>query len=356
MLQYYLYFVFIVFFCITLDKETKIQLLQSRTKSVTYIKLVIGAMWFIIGLRGVNYGVDTRGYVNHFLYVTNLDLKESKEPLYDILTYIIRCVTDNYHVLFFICSAGYCIALYTLMRRYFSSAYQVLAAICILFLLGIFAFSMAGIRQTIAMGFTIFAFIEADRGNWKKFLLWIAIAFGFHNSSLIMLCIYPLRYINMGKYGFLLAAAFFSISFIMPQSVIDVLQGQEMVSERFGSYGTIYESHQNYSGFILQVILLLVAFLRKKHLKMNEKTRNLFFNMAFLGVATQSMTMIIAEFFRVSLYFCVFDIVLVPLALMTFTGKNNYIYRFIFIAGCLLYIFVLSSGVLPIPVTDHYPM
>lgn len=354
MLQYYLYFAFIVFLCIALNRETTVQLLQPHTKRVTYMMLAVGAMWFIIGLRGIDYGVDTRGYVNNFLYMTNLDLQESKESLYSVVVYLIRCLTDNYHIFFLVCSAGYCIALYALMRRYFSSAYQVLAAICILFLLGIFAFSMAGIRQTMAMGFTILAFIEADKGNWKRFLLWIAIAFGFHNSSLMMLCVYPLRYINLGKYGFLLVAVFFSVSFIMPQNVIDVLQGQEMVSERFGSYGTIYESHQNYSGFILQVILLFVAYSRKKYLKLNENTRNLFFNMAFLGVATQSMTVVIAEFFRVSFYFCIFDIVLVPLALMTLTGKISNIYRFMFIAGCLLYIFVFSSGVLPVSVSYNY--
>ena len=268
------------------------------------------------------------------------------------LTYFIRSLTDNYHVFFMAMSICYCMAINKLMKKYLYTSEEVMIGILILFLFGIYHFSSAAIRQTVALGCGVFAFLEADRGSWKKYLLWIAIGMGFHNSAALLLLIYPLRYINLGKYGILLVAAMYGASLVIPKDFLMLIQmSQNSMDElRYSQYGSSYESELSLAGFIIQLIPLSLVYIRRNHLRLEEKTKNLFLNCAYLGVGFQSLVVIVAEFFRVSFYFAIFDIVLIPLALSTLPPKIQTLSKVAFVIGCLVYLFYIGTdATLPIP-------
>jgi len=351
LLPYYIFFAFLFLLYSNMKVSASRELMQ-KTVCVRYLFVVMGALWLLIGMRNVLYGRDTLGYVMSFMYNTDVKWSESVEPGFSLLEYLVRSLTDNYHIFLMVTSLSTVIAMYQIMKRYFSDSFEIIAAICIYVLLGILAFNMAALRQTIAVSLGIWAFMFAADGKWKHFLVCVALAYTFHNSSFVLLALYPMRYFDTKSYGIIGVAAAFILGVIAPDVVIPFLQANLPVEDRFASYGTIYESSQNYTGFFLQLILVMIAYVRRNYISLDQKTKNMFFNAAYIGLAIQSLTGALAELYRVSFYFCIFDIILIPLALMTFLGANARSIRMCFIIGALFYIFVLSGeGVLPLKQT-----
>lgn len=347
-LQYYLFF-FVTFVLYCFMKNRTRREFATNNSRVQYLYLVMLALWLLIGMRNVLYGRDTLGYVIEFKQSTSLNLKESVEPGYDLLAYVVRVFTSNYHVYLMIVSLSMVVGMYQIMRKFFSTSYEILAAICVYVLLGLLAFNMAALRQTISLSMGIFAFMYADDGKWKQFLLCVVIAYLFHNSAFVLLIIYPLRFLNVSRLGLYIALAFFTLGVISPGLIAPFIQTYIPLEDRFAQYGTIYESSQNYTGFVLQLILILIAYFSQKRLNLSQTSKNLLFNCAYIGLAVQSLTGSLAELYRLSFYFCCFDIILVPIALSTFKGKYAEMIKWGFIVGCLIYIFILSgAGVLPV--------
>ena len=354
LLQYYIFF-FIVFVLYGILKDKTKREFSTNKGSVQYLYLVMFALWILIGMRDVLYGRDTLGYVIDFNKATSLDLSDAVEPGYKVFVYIVRSFTSNYHAYLMIASISVIVAMYRLMRKYLTSSYEILAAICIYVLLGLLAFNMAALRQTIALSFGIFAFIYASDGKWKHFLASVGVAYLFHNSSFVLLILYLLRYLNLKRYGLYFALASFVLGMLFPGSIAPLIQTYIPFEDRFTQYGTSYQSSQNYTGFILQLLLILIAYFARKRINLQKSSMNLLFNCAYIGLAIQSLTGSVAELYRLSFYFCIFDIILIPLALSTYNGKKNSLIKNIFIIGCLFYIFVLSgAGVLPLK--ENYNM
>ena len=347
-IQYYIFFAFVFLLYGVMKQITDIQL-ANKTGKVQYLYLVMFALWVLVGFRNVLYGRDTLGYVIEFQKKTSFSFDDVAEPLFHIFTYGVRMITDNYHYFLALGFLSTVVAMYKLFKRYFTTSYEIVAAICIYVLLGILAFNMAAMRQTLALSFAFFAFVYTDEGKWKQFLFCVIIAYFFHNSSFVLLIMYPLRYFDAKWYGFIVVGIVFLIGIIAPSSVVPFFQSYLPMEDRFTQYGTTYISSQNYTGFYLQLILVYIAFIRREYIDLPQKTKNLFFNMAYIGLAIQSLTMSIAELYRLSFYFCAFDMILVPIALSTCKGRYGTLLRFMFIWGCLIYIFILSgAGVLPI--------
>lgn len=347
LLPYYLFLLFMFALYPSMKGRTAVELAR-KVKRVQYLYYVMFALWILIGMRDIHYGRDTWGYVIDFRNMTSLRLTDSAEPAYNLLAYVVRSITSNYHVYLMIATSSMILAMYRLQKRYFCSSYEIIAAICIYILLGLLAFNMAALRQTIALSFGIFAFMCADDGKWKKFLLCVLIAYLFHNSAFVLLILYPLRFINAKQYGLYVSIGFFILGIVYPGSIAPFIQAHLPMEDRFTQYGTIYESSQNYTGFILQLLLVLIAYFFQKRIHLKHSTQNLLFNSAYIGLAIQSLTGSLAELYRLSFYFCYFDIIIVPLALSSIKGKNAETIKACFIIGCLIYILILSGGgVLP---------
>ena len=350
MFIYLLYFTFIIFASLVLRQNTRHQMLKSKG-NVTYLFWCVFLMFLMIGLRDINTGVDTRSYINNFRTYTLLNLMNSKEPLYVLWVCAIKNITDSYKV--FLCSMAvvYCLAIYKVMRKYLRHSSEILISFIVLFIFQIYAFSVAAMRQTFALGFVMFAFLEADKGKWKRFLLWIILGAGFHNSAILGLVLFPLRNLNLGKYGILIAFALFGLSLVLPRDFM--MQIQQYIGFesdlRYFKYGSSYESELSLSGFIMQMIPLILIYIRRDHIQLEKHTKNLFLNCAYIGAGLQSMVVVVAEFYRVSFYFAIFDIVLIPLAFSTLPKNISGIAKAAFVLIGLIYLFFIGQGALPLP-------
>lgn len=354
---YVLFFSFLVFGA----------LLNRRKKPHGFLVCLILFLFCIIGLRSLDVGPDTPGYVADFLKYSHFtsseiwnSLKTSKEPLYLLITWLSSCFSGNYAVFLLIWAVFPCLALYTIMRDNLVRSKEYVISVLVFFLIGLYAFFVAGIRQTAALSILLYSyrylknvdffcgFSLARNKNVYMFAICFACAYFIHNSSLLFLFALPLRYVRVRSWFIFLALGGFLLGKFVKLDILTQL-ASGLFDDRFAIYGNTYESSLSMSGFYMQLLLFLFVFHKRNELVKQDNENGFFMNMMLVGLLFQSMTGLIAEMYRVSFYFGIFSIVIVPRAMNCYASKReiNYAYP-VGLFFSLIYLFFLSSSNMPV--------
>lgn len=355
--------VYIIFFSILILGTL---VTNTRKESINFLFLIMAILWAIIGLRDVTVGPDTLGYTEDFMRFSRMSFSEmwklaftTKEPLYVIVSWFPSVFTTNYTAFLLIWALFPVCSLYKVFRVELQDSKDFLIAMLIFFLLGLFAFYVAGIRQTAALSLVFFAgtkylsllnlgglkFVMRDRKLYS-FILLIVLAYLIHNSSILFLLAIPFLFVKVYWWYLVLVFGLFFIGKYVQIDQVVLLSGL-FLGDRFATYGTVYESSQNISALIMQIILFLICFLVKNKLIRRNSQNNFFFNMLFLGLIFQSLSEVIAEMARISFYFSMFAMVLVPHAFKEYPSNCRKFVYFGFVVVSLYYLFFLTSTNLP---------
>lgn len=156
--------------------------------------LIIFQLSFICGFRGYSVGWDTQNYANHFFRASILSFNEAilvwnEEVGYSLLQYLIAIISNSPTLLFYVIGLFYSISVTRFITRY-SKSWALSYALFIA--LGLYTFSMTALRQTVAIGFILFAYDSLWDRKLYKFLLLTIIASTFHFSALVFLPAYYL--------------------------------------------------------------------------------------------------------------------------------------------------------------------
>lgn len=341
---YYLFFIILIIAGLTTEKRA------SKVASA----VVVVSLWLLIGLRDSSVGADTWSYLTEFHSFSRMDARSMwqmavtyKEPLYVIISWLISVVSmsDTFYLLIWALFPA--ISLFLTFRRYLSCGSEYIISIIVFFILGLYAFYVAGIRQTAALSIALLSIKYIDEKKLVKFIICILIAMMIHSSALLFVIAYPLRYIKI-RWWFV----FFAIGAFIVANVIQLdslfMISQYFFGERFENYAGTYESTQNSSAFLIQLILFLLCIMKIVPLTKKDELNNTLFALVFIGLIFQSLANMMAEMSRISFYFCIFYLILVPRALSLFA--NNRLTKpisVLFVAVCLVYLFVLTSSNLP---------
>lgn len=311
--------------------------------------------WLLIGLRDVSVGADTMSYVNDFNYFRELSFgslwelitDNSKELLYILITWILGQISDSYTVFLLGWALFPAISLYIISKENLNSKIQYFEVVLIMCLLGLYAFFIAGIRQTAAISIVLISYKYLKDGKLIKFLFCIAVAYLIHNSSILFIIAYPLRYIRV-RWWFpvVLVGLYIASSTIQIDGIVQL--AELLFKDRFAAYGTSYESTQNASAFLIQLVLYMIVFYKIQPLAKKDPTNNILFVLATIGLFFQSLAGMLAEMSRISLYFCVFDVILVPRALAEYNANIRPIINTAFIVTCLILLLFISKSNLPL--------
>ncbi len=341
--------IYFVFFALLL---LGLLLPDERQTSRVYLIVSIILLWLLIGLRDTTVGTDTPSYVRAFLEIANIkgstllkDLPADREPGYTAITWLVGQFTDSYPFFLLTWALFPAAGLYCLLKNNLRTPVEYLEAYIVMCMLGLFAFFVAGIRQTAAISVVMISFKYLRESKLLKFLLCIAVAYTFHNSVVMFLLAYPLRKLKIRWWILFL----FPLLFIVTANIhIDaVVKYSAMVfNERFKNYGTVYNSSQNATAFIIQIALYIIALFKLKTLTGRNRSNSLLFILATIGMVFQSMAGMLAEMSRVAFYFCVFDTVLVPRALALY--NNRQLANAAFIIACLAMLLFISKSNLPL--------
>lgn len=330
-----------------------------------FLKSTVTFLCVIVGFRGLNVGVDTRGYVGDFHRLSSMSLDmiikqlaESKEPLYHLGTWFIGQFSSSPTVFLLFWATIPFVSLYFFLRDAKLSANGVLISILCFFALGLFAFYVAGIRQTAAISVVLIAYRSLIKKEikWRlsfvmskpflTFAIWMLVAYNLHNSSLLFLVALPLLKLKVSWWYFpLVIALFFIGNFVKIGFLVEM--SAMFFDDRFASYGTIYESSQSSSAFIMSLILFSICYIKRDRLIKKDYRNNYLFNILLVGLVFQSLSGMIYEMARVAFYFSIFYMSMVPKAIEEYSFETkNFLYKGLTVM-LLIYLFFLSSSNLP---------
>lgn len=316
-------------------------------------------LFVIIGFRDYQIGVDTYGYMlsfNEFSYLYSLSWKSileifsvKKEPLYVLFNLIISAFSDDFTVVLCGYALLYTIAVGVLVYRFSANprwSYIVLLS------LGFLYFAMAGIRQTMAMAILLFSYKYIKERRLLPFLLLVFLAYFFHNTAVVFLLAYPISTLKvnwkhlMALVTVYIVMAYFSgfVRFVL----FDLLNWDRLSS---------YENRTvtlSFSGALIQIAIFAFAYLFRKDAEKNNRDNQILINLSFIGCAFQLFSSVIAEFFRISMYFSIFNILMIPNVTYAIRIKSNKRIVYLVIPLLLLTYYFFFSGSDPSIVPYHF--
>ncbi len=309
-------------------------------------KIIMILMLLFMGLRHATVFGDAVTYVAAYQYRLiswkglAILLQTEREPLYTLLVFICQHITRNYTFFFFVTSFPVVYGFSRLMKDYSPDPFMSILLFCGL---GCMYFSMAGLRQAIAMGVTMLAFPYAKQRKLIPFLLLCLVAYGFHNSSIIFVFVYFV--INWKPNWKMWIAIAIAMILGMSRNPIVIRLANIFTTKEY----EMDKEGLNYSMLIIQLFILafcyVFGYLNEKRDYSNDHSMNRsLLLMGFIGAVFQAFTPIKGEFFRVSLYFSTYLTLSVPATIRNIRNSSTrQIMSIGIVAVLLLYIFALSG-------------
>lgn len=312
--------------------------LYNKKSSKLFVIIAFALLFLIASLRSLIFGPDVMNYVNHYNKLknestisiwTNFINGTGKDPFFDLLLKFFSNIGFDNFIWLAILSFIFLFSISLLIYRYSSEFY---ISFITFISLGYFFFSMTGLRQTLAISIILMSYKYLREKKLMTFVLIVICASLFHSSALIFLIAYPLAFLKIGikHLGALLIGLSIAVFF---DDFLRIIIQNFGWNDSLASYAQ-REVTLNYSGFVIQLtIFLFCLFYKNKVLQGNKDDLSLY-NIIFIGLIFQSFTIVVAEFFRLSLYFSIFNIILISKAIMIEEQKK---------LRSLIYIIILFS-------------
>lgn len=315
--------------------------------------LFISALLMILvnGMRNIYLGVDdTYNYYEGFTYAQNSSISDilmytTKDPFYYVFAKYAGYLTFHNFTCYLLFVASVFIGSYMWMIKKYSP--NLLLSVVLFLSFGVFSVSMFLVRQILAISVLMYSIKFLQSRNVKGFYLCVLIAALFHTSALVFAIVYPLLYVKINLKTIL---AYIASIILVMQSLLIILDrfGIFMIDLRFAGYENS-ERTLSLSGFFQMALLLLVCLYRKKQIqaKFNNINTDILFHLSFIALVFQSGTIVIAEMFRIALYFKMFLFILVPMAFSTFDNVKKRRYTI------CLYILLIAYYIKSVYNTDY---
>ena len=336
------YLALIIFLYIALGIKT----VQSKRK---YVIFSLSVLLIIVCLRDFSVGADIPGYLSAFEKMRDYGLKEmlanafsKKDPVYYISGWLFSKLFYSFRLWITFIAALYFFAVGKLI---ISESEIPLISIIAFICLGDFAFSLSALRQVIALSFVILSYPFLKSKKYLIFILLVIIASLFHQTAIVFLIAIPFSKMKPGIIHFaiitvsVVTVLFFKTQFLnLLSALIDV--------SRYQNYLSNNASVLSISGFVIKSVVFIYALTYSRQLCAKKPTDLIFFNLYFLGVVLQLFSVIIAEMFRVSMYFSVFGLILLADASVCEKKFNVRILLQILLVTFLL-IYFFKDGIFP---------
>jgi len=182
--------------------------------------------------------------------------------------------------------------------------------------------SMNGMRQVLAAAICFAAIKFLMNRNFVKYALVIILASTIHFSALIMLPVYFLVHLKAwSKYTFLMVAA--SIAIVFSFETFTSILFSALEDTQYSEYSTFDEGGANVIRVAVSAAPLFIAYVGREKLRQIFPKIDYIVNMSILGllfmiISTQSWI-----FARVSIYFNLYQLILVSWILEAFTKKDQ---------------------------------
>ena len=265
----------------------------------------------LLALRDETIGRDLANYKSYFNYYSSVDIKEifkeKVDILYWLLNWLVGRFTDNYQVFLAI------VALITVlpMAKVYSEDRQHGFLKIVLFMnMTTFIMVFSGLRQSIAIAMGVVAYEFVKRKKPFLFLLFAAIAMGFHHTGFMILLLYPLYYITFKKRhlwfvipGVLMVFVFNKPIFTWATNLLNSFWD--------GRYDVTIRDTGAYTTLFLFFLFAVFAYVLPDERKMDTETHGLR-NILLAALILQCFVPVHTLAMRMNYYFIIFIPLLIP--------------------------------------------
>ena len=282
-------------------------------KEDSYLKIVCWILVLLAAFRGVTVGADTLGYWQDYQNMSFFTLKEILDrsadyPGYFILAKMCSLLHLPIQVLFGFVEGLYVYAIYKFISRYSEDKlFSVLGFFCI----GMYMFSLAGLKQTLSMAFVLLCFLALEDKKYVKTILLAVAAYFCHHVSLIFIAGVALYFLRKQK----LYYVYLSIIVVAILFGTRFLWGEMLSLLENDHYSELYMEDEGYSTTSMMIyganLLVLFLFSRNYSKKRREESR-IMLGMSTFAFAFQAFSFVSSAAFRLSYFFLPYMIVAFP--------------------------------------------
>lgn len=289
--------------------------------------IIIGIlMTCIVGFRSIEMGMgDTKLiYVSIFDQLAGLSLKESYlfiknsdiEVVFYFLTRIYLLITNNVRIYILILSIPLNYSVAKIIYKYS----KIPSLSFIMFLsLNYFGFSFTLLRHCIALAILIHSYEYICKREFKKFAFIVFIAGLFHRTAWVFIIAYPIS--NKLKIGLK------NISIPLIAAIISYAFGEKILvalsyfikSGHFIQYLTVRENTITF--FLMNFLMLIFTLCITKKSDYNGEIKQQI-NLLTIGTSIASCMVFLSEAFRISTFFTIYSILLLPNVISSIKSKK----------------------------------
>lgn len=310
--------------------------------------------------RSKNVGCDLENYEISFQYLRSLNFLElcaRKKSLlgfnvfnwgdfgFDVFNWGIGKIFDSIYALMVIEAFIVLVVFFIVLRKYSSNiSFSFFLFMCF----GQLTYLFSGLRQELAIAIVLFSITYVEQKRWKEFMACCILAASFHVTALIWVVVYWFGYKAYDRALFLKyilwgigisCATFIGIPFIASLYIRN-------------DYSQAIISGRGIKLFLLRCMILYICMILLKSYKKHSRGDWLFLRIYSVGCIVQILAMGFSVLTRLTDYFCVGIIVLLPNVI---NGVGNRIIKYVLFAMTILggvlyfgfYIKNNSSGIIP---------
>lgn len=263
----------------------------------------------LIVLRHKTIGNDTINYMNIFDKICYMNFSElysfSSEIGYVMLNKIVSFFTHNPQIMIAVIGVLTIVLFMPTYLRLLEDTGLTVALFCIM---STFTMFFSGLRQMLAIGIGLIAYHFVRKKNIWLFLLFVLIAFTFHNSAIMLLLMYPIYHTKITKNWLYFVVPAMALIFIFNKQIFSSLTFLMSESTRF--VGDI-ESTGAYTMIILFVLFGVFSYIVPDESKIDDETRGLR-NFLLLSIALQMFAPVNFLAMRMNYYYIIFIPLLIP--------------------------------------------
>lgn len=290
-------------------------------------------MVFIIGFRD-NVGTDFQNYVSIFeginkFSISNFSLKRV-EPGYLLLNRVIGILFGNFSVILHFIIA--LLTIFFIIKIIYEKSYNCFISIYLFISFCLFYSIMNQSRQGLAISITLYSIKYLINDKRIKYFITILIATTIHYSAIVMLLLLFVYNLEV-NFKVIKRYIFISIIALLNINIIISLLQYTKYSIYLGSKYDITQGNSVVINLIFRLILLFIVLYFKKECNKNLYV-NILYHMAMLCTLFQCLAVKSSLFARITTYFFISYILLIPEVIRGINNKNLRILTYFCIIIC----------------------
>lgn len=337
--MYYLLIFLVLFLYYDLTSQ------PNQLKERYYTLFICAVLVFMAAFRSNEVGADTEGYRFFYESLSQYSSVQSLIDRYTIyyfgyfgLSKLFYIAGMPVQVWFGFVEAFYLYALLKLINKF---SRDKIFSILVFITIGLFSFSLAGLKQTFAMSLMMLAFIYFIDKRYSVSVLLIIITYFTHQAALIFLAAFPFYYIRKTKWFIpliiLLCGLIYAYGYLFMETMVDVLG-----NEKWETY-LVTESNYTYVTFIFYTVITIIAFLNFKNYNLEEPdSAKLILGLSVLGCGLQLLAGISASLFRLAYLYTPFMMILLPNSVYYANPSNKSTLKIILMC-CIVFYFLYTN-------------